>query len=487
MPANNCVIMSAINSRADIMANKSKKQKKIAVNGASTAPNRFGNNRAGNSNVGYELTGGYHGADRKRQIWDQAGYPTLVLPEMLWNESRRNGYAKGIMDIKAGETWQSDPIVYDGDEDPERRKNNPTEFEQALDKWAEEWCLWERLEGADRRQMVMRYSGLIIFAREEEASASDKPLQRLAGPEAVLKLMPVFETQIEVTEGILDQQSADYGQPKQYNFRSEVVGSRNTWMQQDFILDPSRVIPFAEGADDGSIYGIPEFESYFNPLLDLEKMRMAGGEGAYKNASQKISINLDPKLTQGFTAQQQEDFDNNIDDFNSDMNRALVLAGAEAKSLQSQMSDISSFTELAKNEVAAGSGLPWTIIVGQQTGRLASDEDQTQKNIVIQRRQKKWASSMVKKTLKHLVKYNALPMPTNKITVCWNDISEPAFSDKVAAAKEMISTNEIALKAQQDPVYSTEYVQKFVGVEVEEIKRDPPEGEDDELPELVAQ
>lgn len=438
-----------------------------------------GSTRFGNSNIGYELVGGYHGADRKRQIWDQAGYPELVLPEMLWSMSRRSGIARGIINLKAGETWQDDPIIYDGDEDPERRKNNPTEFEIAIDKWSKKWNLWERLSGADKRQMVMRYSGLIIFAREPEVADSTKPLQQLAGPEAVTKIMPVFETEIEVNEAIQDQNSPDYGQPKHFHFRSEVVGSRNTWIENDFILHPSRVVTFAEGADDESIYGISEFESYYNALLDIEKIRMSGGEGFYKNASQKISINLDPTLTQGLSEKQQQDFDDNIDDFNQDMNKALVLAGAEAKSLQASMSDPKEYAQLAYNEVASGSGLPLTIIIGMQTGRLASDEDQTQKKVIIATRQKKWATPMILKMLDHLIKHNALPKPENDLTVCWPDISEPSFKDKVETTKLMMETNEKAVKAQQDPVYSVEYMQEFAGVEVEEIEKDIPEGQPD--------
>lgn len=463
------------------MAKRKKQNKKFKTN-ARRDVNTTRANRFGNSNIGYELTGGYHNADRKRQVWNQAGYPNLVLPEMLWNESRRNGIASGIINIKAGESWQDDPIIYDGDEDPERRKNNPTEFEVAIDKWAEEWELWERLAGADRRQMVMRYSGLIIFAREPEKSDSTKPLQVLAGPEAITKLMPVFETQIEVNEAIQDTNSPNYGDPKHFHFRSEVAGSRNTWIETDFILHPSRVVTFAEGADDGSIYGVSEFESYYNALLDLEKIRMSGAEGAYKNSSQKIAINLDPKLTQGITSEQQDAFDDNLDDFNRDMNKALVLAGAEAKSLQAAMSDPKEHAALCQTEVSAGSGLPWTVIAGQQTGRLASDEDQTQKQTLIATRQKKWNSTMIKKMLKHLIQYNALPKPVDKITVCWPDITEPSFSDKVAVGKDMMSTNELAVKAQQSPIYSEEYIQGFVGVEVEELERLPAEGE--ELPKV---
>ena len=196
--------------------NKSKVTTNSGNGNSRTAPQR--SSRFGNSNIGYELVGGYNGADRKRQIWDQAGYPELVLPEMLWNSSRRNGIARGILNLKAGESWQDDPIIYDGDEDPKRREENPTEFEMAIDKWADEWELWERLAGADKRQMVMRYSGIIIFAREPEKARPEDPLQILDGPEAITKLMPVFETEIEVLEGIQDASSPDYGQPKNFHF-----------------------------------------------------------------------------------------------------------------------------------------------------------------------------------------------------------------------------------------------------------------------------
>ena len=87
------------------------------------------------------------------------------------------------------------------------------------------------------------------------------------------------------------------------------------------------------------------------------------------------------------------------------------MRGAEAKSLQATMSDPKEYAQLAYNEIAAGSGIPLTIIIGMQTGRLASDEDQTQKNVLIQTRQKKWNTPMIKKFLKRLIKYNALPRP----------------------------------------------------------------------------
>jgi hypothetical protein len=90
---------------------------------------------------------------------------------------------------------------------------------------------------------------------------------------------------------------------------------------------------------------------------------------------------------------------------------------------------------------------------------------------------------MVKKMLKKLIEINALPKPQNKITVCWPDITEPSFSDKVATSKDMMATNELSVKAQQDPVYSTEYIQEYVGVEVEQIEREPVEGE--ELPKKI--
>ena len=63
-----------------------------------------------------------------------------------------------------------------------------------------------------------------------------------------------------------------------------------------------------------------------------------------------------------------------------------------------------------------------------------------------------------------------------KLTVCWPDITEPSFKDKVTTGKEMMATNELSVKAQQDPVYSSEYIQEYVGIEVEQIEREPVEG-----------
>ncbi len=83
---------------------------------------------------------------------------------------------------------------------------------------------------------------------------------------------------------------------------------------------------------------------------------------------------------------------------------------------------------------------------------------------------------MIKKTLKKLIEINALPKPSNKITVCWPDITEPSFKEKVNITKEMMATNELSVKAQQDPVYSTEFIQEFAGVEVEVLEREPVEG-----------
>ena len=457
---------------------KNRRQKgKITANQRTSSTNRRLTTR-GSSNIGYELVGGYHGADRKRNIWDQAGYPEQVYPEMLWNMYRRDGIASGIVNLKADETWQDDPIVYDGDEDPERRKNNPTEFEIALDKWADVWDLWGRLQGADKRQMVMRYSGIIIICKEPQAAESTDPLQKLLGPEAIVNLMPVFESEIEVNEGITDENSPYYGQPKYFHFRSEVTGSRNTWIENDKNYHPTRIITFAEGADDGSIYGIPEFESYYNSLLNIEKIETAGGEGFYKNASQRKVYKMDPTLTQGLSTEVIEGITESIDETERNMNGTYVVAGGDLNAIQSQMTDPKEYAQISFNKVAAGSQLPMTVIIGMQTGRLASDEDQTQKNVLIKKRQRKWATPMIKKTLKHLIKYNALPQPDNKITVCWPDITEPSMEAKVNIGKTMMETNKIAVEAQQDSVYSTEHIQTFTGVEVEDVERNElPEGE----------
>lgn len=391
-------------------------------------------------NYGYELTGTYHGADRKRMLYDQAGYPDTVEPGMLFNMYRRFGIARAIVNLKPNKTWQKPPVIYEGDVDPERRERNPTAFEKQWDKYSAKWKVWERLLGADKRQRVMRYSGLLIICREPSKRRPREALSRLVGPEAIIKFKPVFETEIVINEAYQDITDPRYGLPKYYQFRARTPGSRNPWENEQYTLHPSRVIPFAEDADDDSPYGISALEAAYNALLDMEKVRMAGAEGLYKKAKQRTVINLKDEAGAAPTTNETDGMNDAIDEFERNFNDMLLLQNAEATTLDTTIADPKSAWYLGLHEIAALEETPSTILIGQQTGRLASDEDNSYFNNTIKTRRQNWGESMIFTFIDRMTEIGALD-EHEELTVEWDNISDPTQNEKLDSATKMTSIN----------------------------------------------
>ena len=109
----------------------------------------------------------------------------------------------------------------------------------------------------------------------------DTEVGQLSGVESLVNLQPMDESQLEVNQVDTDQRSENFGEPIYYQFDSTAVGNRNELLGKTFKIHPSRVIIAAEGADDGSIYGVSSLEAVYNDLMDLRKISGAGGEGFY--------------------------------------------------------------------------------------------------------------------------------------------------------------------------------------------------------------
>lgn len=451
---------------------------KMAANERRELP--FGLGTGSGYSYGYHLSGHYPQADFKRQVWDQAGYPDTILPEMLFNMYRRNGLARAVANLKVDKSWQTDPVVYEGDTDPERRKNNPTEFEKEFDELAKRIKLFKRLKTADRFQRIMRYSGLVIVCKEMNRLKPEDDLTSVAGPDAILDLKPVYETQIVIEQANQDITSPDYGQPLYFQFRSETPGTRNPWETHNYELSTSRVITLAEDASDDTPYGVSALEAPYNALMDAEKTRMAGAEGYYKNAKQRAVISYRMEDNQGLTAEDADAMTEAVNEEARDFNAMLGVGGADVHSLQSQLADPTQPWTIAVNECCASEGYPMTILIGQMTGRLASDEDQSHFGQLIMSRRNEFCTDAVLKVIGRFQEINALPK-ADDLYVEWEDLTATTQEDKYKNVKLMAEANKIQKDAMQGPVFTEDEMRLeggFTPDEQEEVK-DVPEGDDE--------
>lgn len=442
-------------------------KKQAVVNGRSQFS---GGNRS--NDFGFRLSGGYHFADQKRDVWGVAGYPDKVNFDMHWNMQARFGIASAGIYRIVDKCWANPPTITDGEPDENRSK---TPFELDLDILIEKYSLFSRLKGVDWRQRVGRYGGIIPIVREPTKIDPNLPMPKLMGIDALIKLVPVHESEIDVTDiGLNDDLSSEeFGNPIHYNFRQQVNGDRNPVTNNQFIIHPTRVFVTAEGADDGSIFGIPANEAGFNDLLDMEKVRASGAEGLFKNSKQRVVYNVDDAQVAGVltTDQEKRDAWNEAnDDFHSGFDASQMLYGMKAETLQSTIADPTAPFTIALNSYCAHMNIPATILIGQQTGRLASDEDQTEWALEAQSRCENYLTpQVIKAFLAYLIDRGLMNPPVNEVVVTWPDFLEPTKTEKVTLAKTMEETNEIRYKSgRAEPIYSDKMILEAAGFNKDE-------------------
>lgn len=381
------------------------------------------------SRIASAISGGYDFADTMHNVYLDFGYPATLSFFHFWNMYRRFGIARNVVDLVVNITWMEQPKI-------EASEVFLKEFKD-LEKRIK---FWQRVKGLDKRQRVGRYAGM--FMRVRDNKDPKEPIDgKLNGSNALVQMQPLYEGQLKVLTTQDDPRSDDYGLPTMYQYTSGGAGNRNEKVANAFEIHPSRIIIAAEGADDGGIYGISALESPYNSLMDLRKIIGAGGEGFYKNAAQSVVFNLkDPEKATSATTSMLDKFNDNYDEFaRNRMRRALWTPGMEAKAIDSVLTNPKEFFTNALNDVAASVPCPTTILIGQQTGRLASSEDGRMFLSSMNSRRKDVGDEQVENILNWCINYGILP--SSDFELEWSDLLALSDSEKMDNAVKMADVN----------------------------------------------
>lgn len=410
-------------------------------------------------------TGTYHGTNSKRDLWKVGGLPDELQFDDLFNVFRRNGLAKAGVMKPIERCWRTTPVICDGIYDKNQKRSN-TDFENDIDVLINKHKLFERLIGLDYRQRIGRYGGIVIIGKEDptETPSSDKKMKGL-GIEGLVKLMPVFESQILVTEDIGDICDPNFGSPRSYNFNSSATGGR-TNSSTSATLHPSRVFAFGEGADDGTIYGKSSLEAPFNALLDWEKVRISAAEGYFKNAKQRIVLNVNDTQTASafLVGDNKAAFDKNVDDFGNGWDSSLLLSGMDVTAIQSSITDPTSTSNLCLQEICAGFNIQKTILIGFETGERSSTENSEQFNEDMMTRRERVLTEMIIGFLNNLIENGYLSKPKSGfITVNWDDLLSSSDTEKLDNATKMSAINQTAYNSGGFNVFTEEEIREAAG------------------------
>jgi len=394
-----------------------------------------------------------------RNIICQYGYPEAPGFAEFYAVGNRVGLGKAVVNAPVDACWETNPEILDVisfDEKGEPKEVANSAFIKEFMKVVKSRKIqfWERLKGLDRKNRFGMYSGMMIVARDNQARTASEPLDRLV-PGQLVKLVPFYEAQLIPIEYEQDIGSPNYGDVKMWQLIENAVNPK-PGKQLSMEVHPSRIIIMSEGSEDGTIYGTPALQGCLYSIMDWEKARMASAEGIKRSNDQRGVISLkDGSNIPDPDSDVAELMDENIRDWYLGNESMLMVANADVTPFNATFHDPKNIAEMIEKEVAACARIPSTVLVGYQTGRLASTEDSLAFRSSMMQRRKGPCSEMIFDVIDRFIEIGLLPEPEGEIYIKWTDLTEPTQGDKLAIVERMANVNDKEYKSGNGAVFST--------------------------------
>lgn len=413
-------------------------------------------------------------ADQKHdRIASELGYPEEITPEMYRQTYERHPAATAGVHRILDKCWSKFPEILEKGRDDEAETPWETEVNGVMKR------LWPFIKDADRRNLINRYSCIIMQINDgkswDQPVATEKTSRTKS--RAITRFIPAWEEQMRPSEWDNDELSENYGQPKMWEYQESYVDSLGTdgKPERSVKIHPDRVIVLAEGAMDGSIYsGIPLLRAGFNSLIDMAKVSGSSAEGFLKNASRQLNVNYtkDTVSAQSLAQQMGVPVDELGDYLNEDVARlneaidaAMFTMGADVKVLSVTPADPEPSWTVAANQFAASIQRPFTIIFGQQTGRLASDEDKADDANGATQRRHGFLNWIITSIVERLANFGIISAPPSEIEIEWDDLLAPTEDQKVTLASKLADINYKCTQAGEITAFSIDELRRAAGYE----------------------
>lgn len=402
------------------------------------------------------LYAGMNGNTKRTKLWDEFGYPETLTFDHFHRQYRRGSAGFAAVHKLLDSCWTDKPTIIDGEEGREATKT--TDWEKAVTKLMKKH--WAKIEDADRRNMVGRYSALLIQVKDNRdwKEPVDISLVQRLGTKALVKLIPAWEKQIEPGNTDTDTWSETYGQPVMYHFNEQPVGDeRSSGTPRAVNVHPDRIILLCEGSEDENILsGIPLLEAGFNDLLDIEKTKGGSAEGFLKNASRQLATEFDAQTDMAAIAKMAKEagyntlgdaMNDKVRKLNSGIDSALVTQSGKTSVLSVTAADPTPTWTVSANQFSATIQCPFNILFGKQTGNLASEEDKTAWANRCNKRRWGFMSDVITRLIERFWTIGIIDPPSSgEISLAWSDLLAPSEKEKIA---NMATLAEVAQKTQQ--------------------------------------
>jgi len=396
--------------------------------------------------------------DSKRPAaWDTYGYPEIVGFDDLYIAYDRTGAGRGAIDRINGKCWESLPRIKLDD-----GKDDVSDFETEIEQLMNDGTLqaWSKLIEFDKRGMVGYMSALIYRVADNKKLA--EPLDTAV---ELVELIPCWENEIKPIKWDDDQTSERYGKPVIWSYSANKVVDNELVPDQHYI-HWTRV---------QEVKRTPTLKAGYNSLIDMAKVSGGSGESFLKNSARTVTIELDKELDvptqdeEGNPINLKKIMNEQVRALNNNQDAAMILKGGKVSTLQSQIADPTGPWSVPANEFAASIQVPFTILFGQQTGRLASDQDKQDMAARCTQRRIFEINPLLSEFVRRMQK--ATIMPQGVFVIEWDDLGEPSDTEKLDKAQKMTDINKRAMEAGTELVFTQEEIRLVAGYEPMTIAR----------------
>lgn len=387
------------------------------------------------------------------------GYKELVVFDDLYQMYKRNSAANSLVVKTTSKTWETMPKLRSSEERAEEMKE--TTEEKTIRRRFERIRFWQMLAETDHRSMVGEYAG-VVFQLGDGKKFSEPVDTVPGGIDGLLNLIPAWEGQLEITQWDQDEESQTYGEPQMMTYTESNVDS-DRGKTRSFQVHPDRVYIWSK---DRTTFNDSQMEAVFNALLDMTKIRGAGGEGFWKNAkSQPViefneNVNLQ-ELKQALGVENESEIADRLDEVVENWNRgfdqSLMIQGGKVTSLNTDLPQPKQYYEIAAREVAATWGIPEKVWFGNQTGERSSTEDANTWNKHNMSRRYNYVIPNIMDVLDRMVRFGVLM--DNEWSLYWEDLSAATEHERMESASKMSRINQ----EQGEKIFTSKEIRRKTG------------------------
>jgi hypothetical protein len=340
--------------------------------------------------------------DGKRDMYGSFGWPRSITVEMLHDMYNRGGIARRIAHAYPDSTWGRPPRIYLPAPKPapeEQAETMPTpatdpaaptppdpqteaarQWTQDFAKLAWELDLWDKLKRADILSNLGRFSVLLIGTNRGRL---DSPVPTGgAGALKITYLQPYSEVRCRIKTWVTSPTDPRFGQPEMYTITpiSTLRSAQTNITETDdmpqgsaFDVHWSRIIHISQGGLESEVYGSPIYGAIWNYLEDLMKVVGASSESYWKNSYPGLHMNVDKDMD--LAEDDEVNLTAEMDEFQHEMRRYLRTRGVDVKALGATTADPRGQFGVLVDLIAGTTGTPKRILLGSESGQLASSQD----------------------------------------------------------------------------------------------------------------